>query len=152
MTSAEFAAHVLMAPTAPVRAAPGARKLLARGAGTTTTTINWLAAGKVGARQQWEAGVAADLLARVLACPPPRIRAAAASPTSSPHHLLLIRLLSSPTPPSFLPQQVLPTPGFAAQCGSSWAFAAADALASNLLISSRSGPQSLKAVSAQHIM
>ena len=46
--------------------------------------------------------------------------------------------------------QVLPTAGFQAACGSSWAFAAAGALESKLMIDSQTNTTA--ALSAEHIM
>lgn len=81
-----------MAPTAPVRATPGARKLLARGAATTSTPpVNWLTAGRVGA------GAAADLRASL-----PTTSLHLPSPNSASHPVLIC--------PSFLPPAPHPLP------------------------------------------
>lgn len=130
MTDSEFAANVLMtAAGSPAAPAEPNRRLLAKGSAPATSTlptsVNHAAAGKVGAVQ-----TAASCIAPI----------SNASPLRSPARHLRP------------PPQVLPGVAFQAQCASSWAFASAAAVESNLLLAGKASVKSLQPLSAQHIM
>ncbi len=123
-----------------------ARKLLLRYVPPKTdypVTINWFTAGRVREGVGGWAPVA-------LACMHP----GRSSPATGTHLMSLCPcppLLTSALPlPSYTNEQVLPQVSFQGQCASSWAFAAAAALESKLLIGAAANTTA--APSAQHIM
>lgn len=144
MTVEEFEENVLM--TTQSAAAPAThtdRKLLARPTPTTVvptglpTSIDWAAAGKVGAAwggASWDGRRAA------------RHAAGEGWRTPRPRAGVPLRL----PPPR--PAQVLPGVPFMAQCAASWAFSAAAAMESSLLMGGKSSASSVKAISTQQIM
>ena len=128
------------------RTGTGARKLLARYVPPKPDypiAINWATAGRVSGR----AGMGAWTTSRSM-CPG---FSSPARQCSSPQPFAHQHLSSqSPCPLPSRSKQVLPQVSFQGQCASSWAFAAAAALESRLMIGA--GTNTTAVLSAQHIM
>ena len=126
----------------------GARKLLARYVPPKPDypiVINWATAGKVSVGEGRGHGPAAQACARAGFSSPAR---QCPLPLPLAHHRHLSSL--SPCPLPSYSKQVLPQVSFQGQCASSWAFAAAAALESRLMIGT--GTNTTAVLSAQHIM